>query len=256
MRGEGKDLLKSVDKALQILESFSIDNPELTVSDLANKLSIPKVSIYRFLKVLMKKGFIGHNSSNSKYRLGLKMFELGSVVLRNMELRKAAFPLIEQLSERSGETVHLGILDGYKVVSIEGVESDHSLRISLPIGKSVFLHSTGIGKAILAFLPGEIIDKIIKNTGLPSFTVNTITDPAELRREMKLIRQRGYAVDNEENEEGIRCVAAPILDHSQRVVASISISGPAIRITGDRVSQFAKMVLDTTRKICRLLGYK
>jgi DNA-binding IclR family transcriptional regulator len=256
MSVDGRDLLKSVEKALQILESFTMDHPEFTVSELAEKLSIPKVSIYRFLKVLMQKGFVKQNSSTRKYHLGLKVFELGSVVLRNMELRKIAFPLIEKLSEKSGETVHLGILDDSMVVSIEGAESEYALRISLPIGKRVYIHSTGIGKAILAFLPDEMIDMIIREKGLPGFTKNTITSTKELKKEIQLIRQSGYAFDNEENETGIRCVAAPIFDYLDRVIASISISGPSIRINNDRIDALAQMVLETSHEISAALGHR
>lgn len=255
MKKKSSETLKSVDKALQILEAFNISHPELSVSELEEILSLPKVSIYRFLRVLLKKGFIMQNSQTRKYRLGIKVFELGSIVLKDMELRKVAFPLIEELSKQSGETVHLGVLDGKEVVSIEGSESGHSLRISLPIGKRVYLHSTGIGKAILAFLQDEEIDEIIKEKGLPRFMKNTITDPEALKQEIQLIRERGYAVDNEENEPGIRCVAAPILDSSQHVIASISISGPSVRITDERIPELANMVVETSQKISRRLGY-
>ena len=255
MKKKSQETLKSVEKALQILEAFNISHPELSVSELEAMLSLPKVSIYRFLRVLLKRGFITQNPHTRKYRLGIKVFELGSVVLRNMELRRAAFPLIEQLSQRSGETVHLGVLDGNEVVSIEGTESGYSLRISLPIGKRVYLHSTGIGKAILAFLEDEEIEKIIKEKGLPRFMKNTITDPALLKKEIQLIRERGYAIDNEENEPGVHCVAAPILDSSQHVIASISISGPSVRITDERIPELADMVIKTSQKISKALGY-
>lgn len=255
MGAEHHELLKSVEKALQILGSFSIDAPELTASEIAERVNLPKVSVYRFLKVLMRNGFIAQNRETRRYRLGIKVFELGSLVLRNMELRKAAFPLIEDLSKKSGETVHLGILDEQQVVSIEGIESGHSLRISLPIGKRVYLHSTGIGKAILAFLKDEEIENIVREKGLPGFTKTTITNKERLKKEIELIRKMGYAVDNEENEQGIRCVAAPILDNAGNVIASISISGPTIRITDDRMDQFSKLVMETGRKICIALGY-
>ena len=127
-----------------------------------------------------------------------------------MDLRKLALPGIEKLSQKSGETVHLGVLSDNEVVSIEEIESGQSLRISIPIGKRVCLHSTGIGKAILAFLSDEEIESVIRDKGLPRFTSNTITDPILLKEEISKIRKLGYALDNEENEVGIRCVAAPI----------------------------------------------
>ena len=255
MGKKSSEQLKSVGKALQILEAFNIDRSELSVAELENILSLPKVSIYRFLRILVKRGFIAQNPQTRKYRLGIKVFELGSLVLKDMELRKVAFPLIEGLSQNSGETVHLGVLDRHQVVSIEGTESGYSLRISLPLGKRVYLHSTGIGKAILAFLEDGEIDEIIEKQGLPSFMPNTITDLISLKKEIQIIRKRGYAVDNEENEPGVCCVAAPILDSSNHVIASISISGPTVRITGKNIPNLAKMVIETSRRISTALGY-
>jgi DNA-binding IclR family transcriptional regulator len=253
MKEKSNGGLKSVRKALQIFESFTIDTPELSISDLVRKLSMPKVSVYRFLRVLMKSSFISQDRRTKKYRLGIKIFELGSIVLRIFDLREVAFPLIVELSKRSGETVHLGVLDNQQVVSIEGVESGQSLRISLPVGKRVYLHSTGIGKAILAFLSDQEIKEIIRQKGLPRFTNNTIVDPTLLMKEIQLIRKRGYAIDNEENEHGIRCVAAPIFDASKQVIASISISGPSVRIPHSRIPELSSMVIGTTQRISKAL---
>jgi len=246
--------LKSVRKALQIFELFTIDTPELSISDLVRKLSMPKVSVYRFLRVLLKSSFITQDRQTKKYRLGIKIFELGSIVLRNFDLREVAFPLIVELSKRSGETVHLGVLDNQQVVSIEGVESDQSLRISLPVGKRVYLHSTGIGKAILAFLTDQEIQEIVRQKGLLRFTNNTIIHFDQLMKEIQLIKKRGYAIDNEENEHGIRCVAAPIFDVNKQVVASISISGPSVRIPHSRIPELSSMVIETSQKISKAHG--
>lgn len=249
------DTLKTAQRTLDILEAFSVDHPEYSASELVKKVSLPPGSIYRFLRVLTEKGFLERNPQTKKFRLGMRMFELGSLVWRDLDLRKIALPWIEKLSQKSGETVHLGVLSGNEVVSIEGIESGQSLRISLPVGKRVCLHSTGIGKAILAFLPEEEIKRIIAEKGLPGFTPNTITNPTRLAEEIEKIRRQGYAVDNEENEPGIRCVAAPIRNYSKAVVASISISGPAVRVTEEQVPQLAKIVKEAAYQISRSLGY-
>jgi len=254
MKEKSDGSLKSVRKALQIFELFTIDDPELSISELVKKLSMPKVSVYRFLRVLMKSSFITQDKQTKKYRLGIKIFELGSIVLRNFDLREVAFPLIVELSKRSGETVHLGVLDNQQVVSIEGVESDQSLRISLPVGKRVYLHSTGIGKAILAFLPEQEVKEIVRQKGLPRFTNNTIVHIEQLMKEIQLIKKRGYAIDNEENESGIRCVAAPILDANKHVIASMSISGPSVRIPHSRIPELSSMVIETSQKISKAYG--
>ncbi|BER91824.1 MAG: IclR family transcriptional regulator, regulon repressor [Candidatus Atribacteria bacterium] len=256
MRNSRKnDTLKSVERALQILEAFTLDHNELSAAEIAQKTALPKGSIYRFLKILLNKGFLVRDFRSGKYRLGIKVFELGSIVWKGMSLRQVALPLMEELSRWSGETVHLGVRDGHEVVSIEGAESDQSLRIALPVGKRVCLHSTGIGKAILAFLSDEEIEEIIEKKGLPVFTPNTISTKEALWKEIKTIRERGYAVDNEENEPGIRCVAAPIRDYSGKVIASMSISGPSMRITDEKIPLFAQKVIETCKKVSRSLGY-
>ena len=255
MKQQAGGKLRSVEKALRLLECFTVDKPQLSTTDLVEKLAIPKVSVYRFLRVLVDRGFITQNKQTKKYRLGLKMFELGSIVLREFALREAAFPLIAELSKRSGETVHLGVLDDQQVVSIEGVESDQSLRISLPVGRRVYLHSTGIGKAILAFLPDSEIQRIVEQKGLPKFTANTIVDPDQLMEDILLTRRRGYAIDDEENEPEIRCVAAPVFDSGRRALASISISGPSVRIQRARIPELASLVVEASRKISNSLGY-
>ena len=253
MKKKPEDSLKSVEKALSIIDSFSLDKPEFSVAELVEKLCMPKVSVYRFLRVLSKNGFISQNKQTKKYRLGLKMFELGSIVLNNLDFRDVAFPLITELSKQSGETVHLGVLDDHQVVSIESVESNRALRISMPVGKRVYLHSTGVGKAILAFLNDEEIREIVHQKGLPGFTENTITDFDQLMIEVQTIRDRGYAIDNEENEPGVRCVAVPILDPHQRFVASVSVSGPSVRISHESIPELSLMVIETSNKISEAL---
>jgi DNA-binding IclR family transcriptional regulator len=253
MKKKAEDGLKSVEKALRIIESFDLDRPEISASELVESLQIPKVSVYRFLRFLTKNGFISHNRQTKKYRLGLKIFELGSIVLKNFDFREVAFPLITELSNRSGETVHLGVLDNQQVVSIESVESNQTLRISMPVGKRVYLHSTGVGKAILASLSDEEIKEIVRQKGLPRFTENTIADADQLLKEIQTIRTRGYAIDNEENEPGVRCIAAPVVDPNQRFVASISVSGPSVRVSRKRIPELSSMAIEASRKITEAL---
>ncbi len=253
MKKKAEDGLKSVVKALRIIESFDMNRPEISVSEFVESLSIPKVSVYRFLRVLTKNGFISHNRQTKKYRLGLKIFELGSIVLKNFDFREVVFPFITELSKRSGETVHLGVLDNQQVVSIESVESNQTLRISMPVGKRVYLHSTGVGKAILASLSDEEIKEIVRQKGLPHFTQNTIIDADKLLKEIQTIRTRGYAIDNEENEPGVRCIAAPVVDPNQRLVASISVSGPSVRVSRKRIPELSSMVIEASKKIAEAL---
>lgn len=246
--------VKSIEKALKILNCFSEANFELDLSQIVQTVHLPKTTVYRILCTLEKEGIVSQNDENKKYRLGLKLFELGSLVFRNLKLREEALPLMEKLSEESGETVHLGILDKHEVISIETTDSPFSLRSSVYIGKRAPAYCTGVGKALLAFQPPEKMRVFLQNNKLRRYTVNTITDLEELKKQLKRIKGEEYAIDNMEHEEGVRCVAAPIRGYKNKVVASISISGPSIRITEERIPQLISMVKETAQAISKKLG--
>jgi IclR family KDG regulon transcriptional repressor len=204
---------------------------------------------------LAEKGFVIKDSKTDKYKLGIKFFELGSIVIKNMDLRKIAHPYIEELSKEFNETVHLGVLDKGRVVSIEREESDTGLCSHIEIGKRTPLHCTAVGKAIMSYLSENEINLIIKEKGLEKFTENTITNKEGLENELKKIREQGYAVDNIEHEEGVRCVAGPIRDYSGKVIASMSISGPAFRINESNIPIIAKKIKEYCNSISKEMGY-
>jgi DNA-binding IclR family transcriptional regulator len=203
---------------------------------------------------LAERGYFKKDSKTDKYKLGIKFFELGSVVIKNMDLRKIAHPYIEKLSKEFNETVHLGILDKGRVVSIEREESDKSLCSHIEIGRRAPLHCTAVGKAIMSYLSENEINLIIKEKGLEKYTENTITNKEKLEEEFKKIRKQGYAVDNIEHEEGVRCVAGPIRDYNGKVIASMSISGPAFRIDESNIPNIAKKVKEYCDCISEEMG--
>jgi len=247
--------IRSIDRALQVLELFSLEKPEWGVTEISKVLNIYKSNVHNVLSTFAEKGFVKKNSKTDKYKLGIKFFELGSVVIKNMDLRRITHPYIEKLSKEFNETVHLGVLDEGRVISIEREESNKGLCSHIEIGRRAPLHCTAVGKAIMSYLSENEINLIIKEKGLEKYTENTITTKEGLENEFKKIRKQGYAVDNMEHEEGVRCVAGPIRDYNGKVIASMSISGPSVRITVDKEEEYAKMLVEACRVISKELGY-
>ncbi|MFW6381612.1 MAG: IclR family transcriptional regulator [Bacillota bacterium] len=250
----GKKIIKSIDRALQVLEVFRLDKPEWGVTEISEELNLYKSNVHNILSTLVHRGFVEKNPLTDKYRLSIKMYELGSIVLENLDLRKTALPYIEKISNKFNETVHLGVLDKNEVISIEQKETAQSLKPTVFIGKRAPLYCTAVGKAILAYFSPEKLEEFFNNTELKPYTENTITDPNKLKQELKEIRKQGYAVDRNEHEVGINCIAAPIRDYTGKVIASMSVSGPASRLKEKKVPEIAEEVKQATRQISRELG--
>ncbi|PLV59048.1 IclR family transcriptional regulator [Thermotoga sp. KOL6] len=241
-------------RAVEILSCFSMRKPVLSLGEISEQTGMPKPTVYRICNALVELGILTKNPDKT-YSLGYKLLELGSIVLSSLEIRKAAIDVMEQLQAITGESIHLGILEGTHVLSIEALESSQSLRTKVYIGKRASLYSTAIGKALLAFLPEKQQEEILEKIKLEPRTKNTITDKLKLIEELRKIRERGYSIDNMEDEEGIRCIGAPILNEKGFAVASISISGPASRISEDKIEEYAKLVTKAAKEISRRLGF-
>jgi len=250
-----KKIIQSIDRTLQVLELFSIEKSEWGITEISKALNICKSNVHNILSTLAEKSFVEKDRETDKYKLGIKFFELGSVVIKNMDLRRIAYPYVEKLSKKFNETVHLGILDEGRIVSIEREEPDKSLCSHIEIGRRAPLHCTAVGKAIMSYLSEEEVNLIIKEKGLEKFTENTIATKEDLENEFKKIRKQGYAVDNMEHEEGVRCVADPIRDCSGKVIAGMSVSGPAFRINESNILDIAKKVKEYCDCISEKMGY-
>jgi len=248
-------MVKSVDRAIRILELLS-ENNKMGITEISKKLNLPKTTTFDIVSTLHERGILEKDEENNRYFLGLKLFELGDAARANFELRKIAVPYLKELNSKLDETVHLTVRDNDEVLYIECFESTKRLRTYSVIGVRAPLYCTAVGKALLAFLPDEEIKKIVRKKGFIRFTPNTITDEKRLFDEIKKIRELGYSIDDVEHEEGVRCVGAPIRDHTGRVVASISVSGPTQRVTKSKVPQLAKIVMATAEEISSRLGYK
>lgn len=254
-RGSGADVLKSLRKAIRVLECFSLQEPRLPLSEIARRAELPLSTAHRILATLRGAGIVEQEGDRDLYRLGLKLFELGSMVLANMELHREALPFIEEFSRESGETVHLGVFDGSQVVSIEKMDSPRGLASQVTIGKGAPAYCTAVGKALLAFQPENVLDHVCR-LGLKRYTPQTIADPKGLRKEIERIRASGYAVDDREHQPDVRCVAAPIRNYTGNVIASMSVSGPATRIPKERIPALAARVREVAAKLSARLGYK
>jgi DNA-binding IclR family transcriptional regulator len=252
-QGPATGAAKTLVKALRILGSVAVNPEGLTLSDLSRICRMPKPTTHRVLGVLVQGGML-RLESDGGYRLGPECLVLGTAFLENLDLRDQARDILLDLVERTGETCHLGVFDGERVVYIEKVESPHPIRMASRVGRTNPAHSTGMGKAMLAFSPEEQIEAIIA-AGLEQRTPRTITDPARFRSELAMIAKRGYAIDDIENEESIRCIAAPVFDHEHAVVAGISIAGPEYRLSLGRLVEMADDVREAARELSRRVGY-
>lgn len=247
--------IRAVERAVAILKAFSPVSPEMGVTDLARKLGLHKSTVHRLLVTLERVGFVLQDDLTGRYRLGLPLFELGSLVVTNMELRRVARPFIEGAHRASGETVHLAILDEGEVVYIDKIESTRQVRMSSMVGRRAPAHCTGLGKALLASLPGSVLDQVIQRRGLQAYTARTLTSAEGLRNHLAIVRQRGYSIDAGEHEELVRCAAAPVFDHTNNLAAAVSIAAVGVDVDSPRFKEYVALVRNCARSISEALGH-
>ncbi len=255
-----KNLVQTIERVSSILDILSQSPQGISIRDLSSKIKLPKGTTHRLLSSLSYFGYVRQDQKGGNYFLGLKFVELGQLLLSQLDLRRVAEPFLRDLSERTRETVHLVILDQNEIVYIDKVETDHNpsgLRMASRIGLRNPPHSCAVGKVLLADLPEEALNLFLKKGNFIKRTENTITDPALLREHLNIVKKQGYAIDDEENEKGIRCVAAPIRNETGRAVAAISISGPAFKVTKRAIQDsLKKEVMNTALQISRCLGFQ
>lgn len=251
-RGAGRPIFSSLQKALNVLEAFALATPELGITELAETLGMPKSTVHRVLAALEARGYVKQSSLTGKYRLGIKLWELGSSVVNSLGLREAARPCLEELARRTGETINLTVLDGTDSLYIDEIQSTHPVRAHSYVGIRAPAHSVATGKAMLAHLPSAL-ERLLEK-GLAPFTEHTIVDPLELQRELKEVRERGYAINREEWRPGVSAAAASVWDHTNRVVAAIGVSGPANRLTREKLRGLGALVSELSARLSRELG--
>ena len=242
------DTVRSIERALAILGCFDSEHPVLGISDIAERLHLPKSTVHRILATLEAWGYIQQDEVSSKYQLGLRLFELGTTAGESLALRHAALPVLKELGQATQEAALLVAYDSGEVVYLDVLECPQPVKIDARPGKRLPSHCTASGKAFLSALPQEEVERVLSRP-LIRRTEKTITDPEMLRRDLALGRQRGYCVSNEEYNMGIRAVAAPILSEKGRVWGVVSVAGPAFRLSDNTVTQIGEHTMAAARRI-------
>jgi len=247
--------IKVLDKTFSILDILIQHGSSMHMTEISKKLDLYPSTTHRILDTLKHWGYIEQDPHTQKYQLGLKALELGMAKLHQMDLVREATPYLKELVKQCNETVHLGVLEGGEVLYLAKEESSQTIRMISYVGKRAPLHCTALGKVLLAYLSAEERKKILGEKVLPRLTENTITDKMELEKELGKVREQGFALDREENEKDVRCVAAPIRNYLGEVIAALSISSPIFRIDKNAQNNLKVALIEVSEKISKRLGY-
>lgn len=248
-------MIGSVQRAVDILNLFDQQSPELGTTQIAKALSLHKSTAASLVYTLEANGYLRQNPKTRKYRLGYKLVERASAMLEQVEIRQVAYPFLLDLRNRWNETVNLAVLDGNDIIYVERFLGSKALGMPSEVGNRAPAHSTALGKAILACYPRSHTRLFVNQFGLRAITPKTIIDPDAFCAELEKTSEQGFAVDDEENELGGRCVAVPVFDDAGKPVAAVSISAPTSRMPISQVTEAGAMVRETAKAISRSLGY-
>jgi DNA-binding IclR family transcriptional regulator len=250
-----KRRVQAVEHAVDILECLAGTRGAVGVSDLARQTGLSKATVYHLLATLEARRIVIREPDSASYRLGWALYEMGTQVARGSEVSRVARPFLDRLASETGESVLLGVLDVDAVLYLERGDAPSSFHMVAAAGTRSPLHSTASGKLLLAYVDEEEIERYLDSGPLESFTANTVTDPARLREQLGEIRDQGYATCWQERELGLCSVAVPLRDHSGATVASLTLAGPAGRVTEDSVDTHLHPLRDAAAEIDALLGY-
>jgi IclR family acetate operon transcriptional repressor len=254
-QAEQTPVTRTISRAMAILQAFDNTRLEMGVTEISQLTDLDKSTVYRLLSALQQGGLIEQHPETAKYHLGFGLVRLAGLALRNLDLPRMARPHLEELAQRSQETVNLSVLtDNDKLINIDGIASPLMVRNVGWVGREMPLHAVSGGKVMMAYMPEGRLTGIL-DCELPSFTERTVTEPARLYTELAEIRKRGYGTACEELEIGLSAVAAPIWNHEQKVVAVLSVSGPSFRLPEERIIQLGRVTKDTADRISRQMGY-
>lgn len=248
-----QNTIKSLDRAMEVFEHLS-EVQGRPLSALASELSQSPATVYRILVTLEARGLVEFDADEQLWYVGPQAFVIGARFLRRTSLVDRARPVLRKLMERTGETANLGVEKEGKVLFLNQVETHESIRAFFPPGTLSDMHASGIGKALLAFMQGEQLARWVRGRKLEAFTQNTLVAPEALASELALIRSRGYAIDAEEKNLGMRCIAAPVFDMNREAVAGISVSGPTSRMAPDATEWISGEVMRAADELSMAIG--
>ncbi len=254
MPARDKSPSTAVDRALGMLEALAGAAGGLTNSELSRRLGVPKSSASYLLRALERRGYVRRDPESGRYRPGLKVLSLNREVLTGLGIRDAAQPILRQLVERIGLTAHLAVLDQDQAVYIEKVDAPGFIKMDTWVGRRMDLHSTSVGKALIAHRPAAEVEAVLRERGLRKRTPKTLTSLPRLLKELEKVRAQGYAVDDEENNLGARCVGAPVVGPDGEVQAAVGVSGTTGQVNRESLARIAELVQEAARKISRQLS--
>ena len=256
-KDKGEYAIQTVDRALDILECFGYSKEEVGVTELAKKLNLPKNNVFRLLATLECRGYIEQDRRSGNYRLGLKTFEVGTVFLHHLGLRRQARPVLADLVARCNETAYLAVTDGPEVVYILTEETSHTVRVVPRMGQRLPANRTAAGKVQLAYESQDRLAEILRERPLRPGADCTPADMRAFHAHLREIAKQGYALDDEDLDPGVRCLAVPVRDYSRRVVAAVGIMGPVPRFSPERMeAELLPLLVEAGRRLSQRLGYE
>jgi IclR family KDG regulon transcriptional repressor len=257
MRAKASYRVQVLDRAFAILDVLAEKKGSLVrVTELSKHLKLDKSTVFRLLKVLEQNKYVERAPSDGKYRLGSKILHLATLAMADVDVTQASQPYLERLVSLTGETAHMGVLRNTQIISVAVAHGSMNLRLGVNVGGNSPLYCTGLGKAILAFLPRDECLSVIDRIRFASHTPRTITKKSVFIKELKAVRERGYSIDNEEFEPGLKCIGAPVLNYSGKVVGAISVAGPAFRMTDANIARLIGSVIQTAKELSEELGFR
>ena len=245
----------TVERTLSILETVSHSEHGLSNSEISRRLKIPKSSASYILRILENRGYLLREDSSGKYRLGLKLMSLTREMLTHIDVREIAKPIMEQFVKRTNLSAHLAVLDNGRAVYVEKVEAMGFVKMDIWVGHRLPVHSTAIGKILVSEMPPNEITDILATRGMDKRTAKTILKQEKYLKEIEKVRTFGFAIDNEENSEGVRCVAAPVYDAQGKIIGALGTSGTTIQVNEENLPKIVKLIQDSAAKVSEQMGF-
>ena len=251
---QNNELVSAVGRTMAVLEALAEHPEESGVSEIAQKLEMSKSTVYRFLQSLKARGYVVQDAED-RYRLSVRLFELGAQALPHLDIVREAEPGMRRINELTGETVHLGILDEGSIVYVHKIDSKYNLRMYSRIGRRAPLYCTGIGKVLMAWLKEDELLAHLREESFERRTANTLTSIDEYLQELAVVRQQGYGEDHEEFEDNMRCLSAPIRDRFGHVIGGMSVSFPCFRFREELKQDYVKQLMEASQQVSSQLGW-